>query len=336
MMAINATMNDSIDLPVRILGTGSVLPGPPRTTAEIAVHLPVQRDVTEWERLTGIKTRHWVAPGVKKALLAAEALGKALDAAGLPATALRRIVLAHSGTAELMFPATANQVAAELGLAGSCDAFDVNNACMGFLSAFDIAARSVVTGLGPVGIVSAEVPSLVIRPEEHRPYLVFGDAMAAAIIGTARPGEGIIASAYGNNGTLPPDVLLESSIVTGKRAYIQFRQHSGDILEIAFNAMRTGIEAVLERARMQLCDVEWVLLHQPNGSMVKHMMKRLGIDPARMVIVVHEIGSVGSASIPVSLDRLMRTRPVQSGDRILMAGVGGGVSHGAVLYRVGG
>jgi 3-oxoacyl-[acyl-carrier-protein] synthase III len=335
-MTMHATTNVSIDLPVRILGTGSVLPGPPRTTAEIAAHLSVQRDAAEWEQRTGIKTRHWVAPGVKQAPLAAEALRQALEAARLPATALRRIVLTHSGAADLMFPATANQVAAALGLAGSCDAFDINNACVGFLSAFDIAARSVVTGLSPVGIVAAEVPSLVIRPEEHRPYLVMGDAMAAAVVGAARPGEGIIASAYGNDGTLPPDVLVESPFATGKREYMQFRQSSRDILEIAFNAMRAGIEAVLERARVRLSEVEWVLLHQPNGVMVRLMVKRFGIDPARMVIVVHDIGSVGSASIPVSLDRLMRTRPVQPGDRILMAGVGGGVAHGAVLYRVGG
>jgi 3-oxoacyl-[acyl-carrier-protein] synthase III len=69
--------------------------------------------------------------------------------------------------------------------------------------------------------------------------------------------------------------------------------------------------------------------------MLAYIVLALGLDPARIVRVVEEIGSVGSASVPVSLDRLLRTRPVRPGDRILMVGVGAGVAHGAILYRVG-
>jgi 3-oxoacyl-[acyl-carrier-protein] synthase III len=60
----------------------------------------------------------------------------------------------------------------------------------------------------------------------------------------------------------------------------------------------------------------------------------LGVDRAKVVPVVQDIGSVVSASIPASLDRLMRTREVKPGARILMLGVGSGLSYGAVLYRV--
>jgi 3-oxoacyl-(acyl-carrier-protein) synthase III len=325
-----------IRLPARILGTASLLPGRPRTTREIAAGLSLQRDVGEWEARTGIHARHWAPPGTLVAPLAAECLRAALDAAGQPTSALRRIIFVSSFDGDRTGPATANLVAAGLGLSGSCDAFDLNNACMGFLSAFDIAARSVATGLGPVGIVSGELCSRIIRPDDHRPYLVFGDAIAAAVIGPARPGEGVVASAYGNDGTLPPDVFIESPLLTGRREYVQFRKSSAEIFEIAFNAMRAGIEAVLDQARTRIADVEWVVTHQPNGAMVDRLLARLSVDPTRTVRVVDTIGSVASASLPVGLDRLLRTRPVRPGDRILMAGVGGGVAHGAVLYQVGG
>jgi 3-oxoacyl-[acyl-carrier-protein] synthase-3 len=103
-------------------------------------------------------------------------------------------------------------------------------------------------------------------------------------------------------------------------------------------SMGTGaaITAVLDRAGLSISDIEWVLPHQPNGTMLELIIAAFGLDPARMVRVVGDIGIVASASIPVSLDRLLRTRPVRPGDRILMAGVGAGISHGAVLYRVGG
>jgi 3-oxoacyl-(acyl-carrier-protein) synthase III len=328
-------MTTAPELSVRILGTATVLPGPPRTTADIAAALRVPRDPIECEHKTGIRTRHWAEPGALASSLAAEAVRGALAAAGIPATALRRIIVAHSGFADLTFPALGNQIAAALGLAGSCDAFDLNNACMGFLTAFDLAARSIATGLGPVAVVAVELPSRAISPDDHRPYLVFGDAAAAAILGAGRPGEGVIASAFGNDGTHPPDVFADHAAVTGRPPRIHFRQTSSEIFHIAFHALITGIEAVLGRAGIGMWDVEWVLPHQPNGAMLDRILDAFCLDPARVVRVVDEIGSVGAASIPVSLDRLLRTRPVRPGDRILMAGIGAGIARGAVLYRVG-
>ncbi|MGZ3461658.1 MAG: 3-oxoacyl-[acyl-carrier-protein] synthase III C-terminal domain-containing protein, partial [Archangium sp.] len=104
----------------------------------------------------------------------------------------------------------------------------------------------------------------------------------------------------------------------------------------AIAALVSATQAVLARAGLSLAEVEWVLPHQPNGAMLQLLTRTLEVEPARVVPVVHEAGSVGAASIPLSLDRLLRTRPVRAGDRILMVGVGAGVSHGAVLYRVGG
>jgi 3-oxoacyl-[acyl-carrier-protein] synthase III len=321
-------------IPVRILGTAGALPGRPKTTEELA--LAVGRNPAAVAELTGIRTRYWVEPGTRFADVGAEVLRRALDAAGLAATELRRIVFVSSLGGDAIIPATANRVAAALGLAGSCDAFDLNNACMGFLTAFDLAARSVATGLGPVGIVAVDLPSRAVTASDPRPYLVFGDAAAAAVLGPARLGEGLLGSALANNGSLPPDTVMEHPTLTGKPEYVRFNVPKGEIFRIAMDALTTATRAVLEKAGVALRDIEWVLPHQPNGAMLRAITEALGLEPARIVPVVEEIGSVGSVSVPYSLDRLLRTRPVRPGDRILMVGVGAGVSHGALLYRVGG
>ncbi|WP_309890266.1 ketoacyl-ACP synthase III [Archangium sp.] len=323
-----------VRLPVRILGTASVLPGRAVTTAELARE--VGREPEELERKTGIRHRHWAAPGAKMADLGAQALRLALDRAGLAATALRRILFVTSTGGDALVPATANRVAAALGLSGSCDAFDLNNACMGFLSAFDVAARSVVTGLFPVAIVTVELNSRVISPSEFRPYLVFGDAVAAAILGPARvPAEGVLASAFGNDGTHPPDTQLEHPLLTGHLEGVRFHTSSRDMVRVVFDVLDRATSQVSECSGVRLGDIEWVLPHQPNGAMLHGIAERYGFEPARLMPVVEEIGSVAAASIPFSLDRLLRTRPVRPGDRVLMLGVGAGVSYGALLYQVG-
>jgi 3-oxoacyl-(acyl-carrier-protein) synthase III len=322
-------------LPVRILGTASVLPGRTVTTAELARE--VGRDPEALEQKTGIRNRYWAPPGTSMADLGAQALRLALQQAGLAATELRRILFVSSSGGDTLVPATANRVAAALGLSGSCDAFDLNNACMGFLSAFDVAARSVATGLGPVGIVTVEYNSRALSPSEPRPYLIFGDVAAAAVLGPGpSPGEGVLAAAFGNDGSHPPDTVLEHPLRTGRVEGVRFHTPARDMLRVVFEALDRATSQVMERSGLQLGDIDWVLPHQPSGTMLLDIIERYDLEPARVVPVVEEIGSVAAASIPFSLDRLLRTRPVRPGDRLLMLGVGAGVSYGAILYQVGG
>jgi 3-oxoacyl-[acyl-carrier-protein] synthase III len=222
-----------------------------------------------------------------------------------------------------------------LGLAGSCDCFDLNNACMGFLSAFDVAARSVATGCGPVAIVASEMGSRYITPDDPRPFLVCADAAAAAVLTTGRDGEGVLAAWMRNDGTIQGEVRLDHPGLTGRRETIRFGAPNATFSEIAVRIVRRTAAAVAEQAGVALDAIEWVVPHQPNGSLLATMLDALAIDPGRVVPIVQDVGSVGAASIPICLDRLLRTRPVRPGDRILMLGIGAGAAYGAILYQVG-
>ncbi len=317
----------------RILGTASVLPGRSVTTRELVERDLPGMDPAEMEAKTGIRARHWAEPGTTLAELGAEALRGALLAASMPAEALRRVLFVCSSGGDRLMPTTASAITGALGLRGSCDAIEIDSSCLGFLSALDLGARSVATGLGPVAVVVAETGSRYIRPEDPRPYVVFGDAASAAILGPAREGEGIVAASFGTDTTLGDSARLEHPGVTGERTYVEFLAPHHALTKLALSTLVRTAKAAVEPAGLSLRDVEWVLPHQPNGRMLDLIVRGLGVDPARIVSVVEEVGSVGAASIPVSLDRLLRTRPVRTGDHLLMAGIGAGVSYGAVLYR---
>lgn len=292
------------------------------------------RNPAEVEQRTGIATRRWVEPDETVAALGARCLGQALERAGLAATDLRRIVLANSTGGDYLIPATANALADELGLANSCDCFDLNNACMGFLSALDVASRCVATGLAPVAVVAVETLSRHIGPEQPRSYAVLGDASAAVILAPGRPGEGVLGSAFGNHGALRGTVFLAHPGLTGQTERILFSRSNAEITGIALSGLTRSAEAALDQAQLGWDDVDWVVPHQPNGSMLERIIAELNLDPAKVVPVVREIGSVGAASVGVGLDQLYRRREVKPGARILMVGVGAGLAYGAVLYQV--
>ena len=321
-------------LGVRIAGTGSVLPGPPVTTAALVSQVSGARDAARMEERTGIVARHFVAPGTTAAALGAAALRKALEAARMPPDALARVIFVDSLGGDALIPATANDVLGALGISGSCDCFDLNNACLGFLSALDVAARGVVTGQHAVAIVVAEIGSRFVTPEDPRPYFVFGDAAAAAVVTRGRDGEGILGSVLRNDAGNAGGVKLAHPGLTGGRETIRFTKPNARMLDLALDLLRDSTDAVLARAGLRLRDVDWILPHQPNGIMLEAFVRTLGVAAERVVPVVHEVGSVGAASIPISLDRLMSSGRVRAGDRVLMIGVGAGLSSGATLLQV--
>jgi 3-oxoacyl-[acyl-carrier-protein] synthase-3 len=323
-------------LPVRIAGTSAIRPGRAVSTGELVARLATRRDAADIEARTGVRRRYFADADATAAALGAEALHAALTAAGLPAEALSRIIFVSSSGGDVLSPATANRVAAALGLHGTCDCFDVNNACMGFLSALDIAARSIVTGSGPVGIVVGELLSRFITPDDPRPFLVFGDAVAAVVLDASRDGGGVLGAFLRNDGTVASDVGIGHPGLTGERETIRFGMTNEEMAHAAIAAVRRSTDAVLAQAALSLPDIEWLLPHQPNGTMLTAMIQALGFDPARVVRIVDEVGSVAAASIPLSLDRLLRTQRVRPHDRVLMVGVGAGMSAGALLLELDG
>lgn len=321
-------------LPATILGSASLLPGPAVTTAEVARLAMPDRDPADVERRIGIATRHFAPSGVTAAELGAEVLRQALERARLSAAALRRVIFVSSTGGDFLIPATANALCRAMAIERTCDAFDLNNACVGFLTAFDLAARTVATGLGPVAVVVVETLSRHLSPTQPRSYVVLGDAAAAVVLGATAPPAGVLASAFGNIGSLLGSVYLGHPSLTGRPEVIEFAASNEEIGRIAMLGLRQSADAVLTAAGLAMSDVDWVVPHQPNGTMLEKIVAELGIPRERVVPVVREIGSVGAASVGVGLDRLLRDRPVKAGDRVLMVGVGAGLAYGAILLEV--
>jgi 3-oxoacyl-(acyl-carrier-protein) synthase III len=321
---------------MRILGTGTHLAGRLVTTAEIVADRMPGKDPAEVEARIGIATRYWASPGTQAADTGAAALRQALEAAGMAARDLRRVIFVSSTGGDMLIPGTAHFVCGRLGLDDTCDAFDVNNSCAGFLTALDLAARSVATGLGPVAIVSSEIFSRYLPKDKLRPYLVMGDAAAAAVIGPGREGEGLLAVSLASEGLLRERVTMEHPGRIDHPTFLQFDATYAELTENAAGAMMKSTRRVLDEAEVAIEDLEWVLPHQPNGRMLGIILDMMHVPHERTVPVVNEIGSVGSASIPMALDRLFRSGRVRAGDRILLTAVGAGTGYGSVLYRVGG
>lgn len=316
----------------RILGTGAATGAVAVSTAEIAARIGMDPD--EAVARTGIRQRFRLGEGQTLVDMAAEAMQQALDSAGVPAKALQRLILVNSSGGEVRIPATANRLMGALGITRTCDAFDLNNACTGFLSAFDVASRCVATGQHPVGIVAAEILHQATDASDPRPHMVLGDAAGAVVVGPGRPDEGIVHAVLRNASDFEHAIIMPHA-EGDTPALVRFLEPNKRIAKVAIQGVVDAVQQTLSEAGLTLDDIDWVVPHQPNGRMLQAMAQLIGIDPQKVVPVVGEIGSVGAASAPFGLDRLMRTRQVRPGANLLLCAVGAGMSYGAMVYRVG-
>ena len=329
-------MLERVPLAARIRGTAHIAPGPPISTAEIAARLDPPGDAAEIERRTGIAFRHFAEPSPTCATdLGVAVLSQALADADLPATALERVIFVSSSGGDNVTPANATRIIRPFGLVDSCDGFDISNGCVGFLTAFDVAARCLATGMGPIAIVDVELSHRSISPADPRPFLIFGDAAVAVVLDRGVGDAGVVASWLRNDGVAGGDVHLHHPFATREIAGVYFTTSGKRMGEDAVHYMRRAADVVLERAGLRLSDVEWVLPHQPNGRLLPRIIDGLGIDPDRIIPVVHDNGSVSAASTAIGLHRLWASRRVRPGDHVLMVGVGTGLAYGAILWRAG-
>ena len=179
----------------RITGTGSYLPPRRVTNADLTAELAAQgvESSDQWivER-TGIRARHFAAPGVTASDLGAQAARHALEAAQVRPQDIDLIIVATS-TPDMVFPSAACILQHKLGIAG-CPAFDLQAVCSGFVYALTVADSMIKTGAASKALViGSEVFSRILDFKDRTTCVLFGDG-AGAVVLEASDTPGILAS----------------------------------------------------------------------------------------------------------------------------------------------
>lgn len=320
-------------IPCSILGTGSALPSRCVTTDDL---LPIAfpgRNHDDLRAKVGIRTRYWLGEGESATSLSVAALKGALEMSGLHPKELSRILFVTQTGGDYGIPANANHIAAALEIDDTYDCFDLNNTCTGFLTGLDIAARSVATGMGPVAVIAVETFSRNLSPKEPRAMMVFADGAAACIVGPPTSKEdGVLAVHLRNNSMLRGRILHAHP---QPDMYYQFAPSGKELADAAVACIGNASRQVMGAAGLGPDEVDRFLPHQPNGPLYKAIAKDLGFGEDKLFPVVDDVGSLGAASSPYSLDQAIRAGNVRQGMTLLFAAVGSGTSYGAVLFRTG-
>jgi 3-oxoacyl-[acyl-carrier-protein] synthase-3 len=317
----------------RITGTGSHLPPRRVTNADLAAQLAANGIETsdQWiiER-TGIRARHFAEPDVTSSDLGAIAARQALEAAGCQAADVDLIIVATS-TPDMVFPSAACILQNKLGIAG-CAAFDIQAVCSGFVYALTVADSMIRTGAARRALViGTEVFSRILDFKDRTTCVLFGDG-AGAVVLEASDTPGILASDLHADGRHVGILCVPGTVSGGQVLGDPFLKMDGPaVFKLAVGVLEEAARATLAKAGRTEADIDWLIPHQANIRIMQGTAKKLKLPLDKLVVTVDEHGNTSAASIPLALDTVVRSGQIRKGDTLMLEGVGGGFTWGAVL-----
>jgi len=320
----------------RITGTGSYLPPRRVTNADLAAELAAQGVETsdEWivER-TGIRARHFAAPDVTSSDLGLEAAKNALAAAGVDAADIDLIIVATS-TPDMVFPSTAAILQHKLGVAG-CPAFDVQAVCSGFIYALTVADAMIQAGTASKALViGAEVFSRILDFKDRTTCVLFGDG-AGAVVLEASETPGILATDIHADGKHVGILCVPGHVSGGNVLGDPLLKMDGQaVFKLAVGLLEDAARATLAKADLTEADIDWLVPHQANIRIMQSTARKLKLPMDKVVVTVDQHGNTSAASIPLALDSAVRGGQVKKGQTLMLEGVGGGFTWGAVLLKL--
>ena len=316
----------------RITGVGSFLPGPAVSNDDLARRGIETND--DWiTSRTGIRFRHLAADGQTASDLGLEASQRALQAAGLTAADIDLIIVATS-TPDFIFPSTACLLQCKLGNR-TATAFDVQAVCSGFVYALTIADKFIRSGSHRRAlVVGAEVFSRILDWSDRGTCVLFGDGAGAVVLEAAEQ-PGILATALHADGAHHDILSVPGSICGGQVIGDPFLRMDGQaVFKFAVRVLAEVAEECCAAAGVPPSAIDWLIPHQANVRILEATAKRMKMPMDKVIVTVDRHGNTSAASVPLALDEAMRDGRIRSGQRVMLEGVGGGFTWGAVLLQL--
>lgn len=316
----------------RIIGTGRYLPENIVTNDDLSKIVDTS---DEWiNSRTGIRERR-IAKDETTATMAAKAAEIAMKNAGVTAAEIDLIIVGTI-TNDYVTPSTACEVQAIIG-AENAMAFDINAACTGFMVAMNTAHAYLQSGYYENAlIIGAETISKIVDWTDRSTCVLFGDGAGAAVVKKDQVGlmKSIQMSAGAKGHNLSCRNRLNNNPLVENIKELGYVEMDGqEIYKFTAVAVPASIVKVLEESGVKPEEIKYYIIHQANIRIIQSVAKRLGVSEDKFPISIDHCGNISAASVPILLDEVNEKGLLQRGDKILLAGFGGGLTWSAAVLE---
>ena len=317
----------------KICGTGSWAPPKVWDNNDLARLVDTS---DEWIReRTGVVQRHIAEENEDTVTMASRAAQRALEDADIKAEEIDLIIVATISPTEIM-PCMACGVQEKLG-AEKATCFDLNGACTGSLLALNTAQAYLSQGIYQTALViGAEKLSALTDWTDRGTCILFGDGAGAVVLKAEESGRyaQVTQSIGKKGGALTLRSRNQIQYETDPKAKETYIQMNGkEVFTFAVSKVPEAVKNLLSREKVPCEDIRYYLLHQANERIIRSAARRIGEDISKFPMNMDEYGNTSSASLLILLDEVKKSGKLQRGDKLVLAGFGGGLTYGASLIE---
>jgi 3-oxoacyl-[acyl-carrier-protein] synthase-3 len=348
-----------------IVGTGCYIPEIKVSNKDFLSHsffeksgIPINKTtsniVEKFKDITGIEERCYARPDQKASDLGYLAALDALNSSGIDKETIDYIIVAHN-FGDVIFnsnrvdivPSLASRIKYHLQIINpDCVAYDLPFGCPGWVEGVIQANYFIRSGDAKrCMVIGAETLSRVIDPFD-RDSMIYADGAGAVILEGKEAPIGILShktQTYASEHALL--LHMDSSYKEGLNEPDLFIKMNGrKLYEFALNHVPQVVKTALDKAGLNLTDINKILIHQANEKMdeaiVQRLFKLYGLeftDKSVMPMIISWLGNSSVATIPTLLDLILKEKvPDQSinpGDKVVFTSVGAGMNINAIVYQ---
>ncbi len=309
--------------------------------ALVTKELPMALDI---EARIGVKERRVVDPEMSITDMSMAAINELLNNKSFNGETVTLdevdLIIYFSVAREVAEPATAVFIQNKLGL-DRVMAFDVSDACIGFIDAWCIADSMIANGrIRKALLVSAERISGISdsaigeinrgeNPLLHYPALSLGDGACAVLVGEKK--------SYGRSIELVSGARETYGKYSGYCILPSLTQpmltQAGRLFNVALKKFPRLVDAVLDHCDWTVDEIDTYIAHQASLPSIKKGAEAICIPHSKTYNTIQEYGNMASVSVPFSLSKAISEQTHWRKQRILLVGFGSGLGIGVFALR---
>lgn len=248
------------------------------------------------------------------------------------------MVICCTSTPDLVFPATANIVATQVG-AVNAFGYDIQAACSGFLYGLTTGSQFIESGrLKKVLIIGGDKMSSIIDYTDRATCIIFGDGAGAVLLEANEEGNGLIDFWLRSDGSGEPYLHMNAggSRKPASHETVDLKEHyvyqdGKTVFKFAVTNMAYAAEQVMKRNNLVGDDIDYLVPHQANKRIIDATARGAGIPDEKVLMNIEKYGNTTNGTIPLLLWDF--ESKFKKGDNLLIAAFGGGFTWGAAYLK---
>lgn len=250
------------------------------------------------------------------------------------------LIVVATMTPDYPTPSTAGLIQSALG-AQKAASFDIQAACSGYLYGLSVAKAFVESGTYKnVLLVATEKLSSIINYEDRNTCVLFGDGATAALISSEGEGLEILDITLGSDGE-QVDLLMVPAGGCRKPTSedsLSSREHfltmnGREVFKHAVRRMEEAGRQCIEKAQLNIEDIDWVVTHQANVRIMDTIAKRMGLSDDKFHKTIEKYGNTSAASVGIALEELYHQKGIEPDQKVLTLAFGAGFNWGAAVLK---